>query len=115
VKTNPMRLVGNLLLKAPILQAPYSGTVIGSMADLNAASLDDVKDWFKSYYGPNNAVLVIAGDIDVKTAFEKVNKYSGDISPGTPVAKHDEWISKISGIHWRICKTRLFHFFIMVK
>ena len=44
---------------------PYSWTVIGSMEDLNAASLDDVKEWFKTYYGPNNAVLVIAGDIAV--------------------------------------------------
>src|SRR5436190_14692058 len=43
---------------------PYSWTVIGSMDDLNAASLDDVKDWFKTYYGPANAVLVIAGDVN---------------------------------------------------
>jgi zinc protease len=42
---------------------PYSWTVIGSMEDLDAAKLDDVKEWFKTYYGPNNAVLVIAGDI----------------------------------------------------
>ena len=52
---------------------PYSWTVIGSMEDLNAASLDDVQEWFKSYYGPNNAVLVLAGDIDLETAKEKVN------------------------------------------
>ena len=48
---------------------PYSWTVIGSMEDLNAASLDDVKEWFKTYYGAANAVLVIAGDVkaeDVK-------------------------------------------------
>ena len=52
---------------------PYSWTVIGSMEDLNAATLDDVQEWFKSYYGPNNAVLVLAGDIDLETAKEKVN------------------------------------------
>ena len=51
---------------------PYSWTVIGSMEDLNAASLDDVQEWFKSYYGPNNAVLVLAGDIDLETAKEKL-------------------------------------------
>ena len=51
---------------------PYSWTVIGSMDDLNAASLDDVKDWFQTYYGPANAVLVLAGDIDVATAKAKV-------------------------------------------
>ncbi|MDX1661123.1 MAG: pitrilysin family protein, partial [Gemmatimonadota bacterium] len=43
---------------------PYSWTTIGSMEDLNAASLDDVKDWFRRYYGAANATLVIAGDID---------------------------------------------------
>ena len=51
---------------------PYHHTTIGSMNDLNAASLDDVKTWFRSWYGPNNAVLVLAGDIDLATAKEKV-------------------------------------------
>jgi zinc protease len=58
---------------------PYHWQTIGSMADLDAASLDDVKTWFKSWYGPNNAVLVLAGDIDVATAKQKVAKYFGDI------------------------------------
>ncbi|WP_449446676.1 M16 family metallopeptidase [Thermomonas brevis] len=62
---------------------PYHHTVIGSMNDLDAASLDDVKTWFKTWYGPNNAVLVLAGDIDVATAKEKVAKYFGDI-PASP-------------------------------
>jgi len=62
---------------------PYGHTVIGSMNDLNAASLDDVKQWFRTWYGPNNAVLVLAGDIDVKTAKEKVAKYFGHI-PASP-------------------------------
>ncbi|QNN45518.1 insulinase family protein [Thermomonas brevis] len=62
---------------------PYHHSTIGSMNDLNAASLDDVKTWFKTWYGPNNAVLVLAGDIDVATAKEKVAKYFGDI-PATP-------------------------------
>src|SRR6185436_11189449 len=43
---------------------PYAHTVIGSMDDLNAAKLDDVKEWFKTYYGPSNAVLVVAGDVN---------------------------------------------------
>ena len=43
---------------------PYSWSTIGSMEDLDAASLEDVQDWFKTYYGPNNAVLALAGDID---------------------------------------------------
>ena len=62
---------------------PYHHTTIGSMNDLNAASLDDVKNWFRTWYGPNNAVLVLAGDIDLATAKEKVAKYFGDI-PATP-------------------------------
>lgn len=62
---------------------PYHHTTIGSMADLNAASLEDVKNWFRTWYGPNNAVLVLAGDIDLKTAKEKAARYFGDI-PATP-------------------------------
>ncbi|WP_462158367.1 M16 family metallopeptidase [Pseudoalteromonas sp. GB56] len=73
---------------------PYSWSVIGSMEDLNAASLEDVHQWFKDYYGPNNAVLVLAGDIDVETAKQKVGKYFGDIKPGKPVGKLDKWIAK---------------------
>ena len=62
---------------------PYHHSTIGSMNDLNAASLEDVKTWFKTWYGPNNAVLVLAGDIDLATAKEKVSKFFGDI-PATP-------------------------------
>ncbi len=61
---------------------PYGHTTIGSMADLDAASLDDVRGWFRQHYGPNNAVLVLAGDVDVKTARTLVQKYFGDIPSG---------------------------------
>src|SRR3546814_4499663 len=61
---------------------PYGHTTIGSMADLDAASLADVKQWFHDHYGPNNAVLVLAGDIDLATAKAKVQKYIGDIPRG---------------------------------
>ncbi|MCD7099887.1 pitrilysin family protein [Stenotrophomonas sp. MMGLT7] len=66
---------------------PYHHGVIGSMNDLNAASLDDVKTWFRTWYGPNNAVLVLAGDIDVATAKEKVARYFGDIAAGPTMAQ----------------------------
>lgn len=66
---------------------PYHHSVIGSMNDLNAASLDDVKQWFRTWYGPNNAVLVLAGDIDVATAKEKVTRYFGDIPAGPSMAQ----------------------------
>ncbi|RZA37469.1 MAG: insulinase family protein [Lysobacteraceae bacterium] len=65
---------------------PYSWQTIGSMADLDAATLDDVKTWFKSWYGPNNAVLVLAGDIDLKTAKQKVTEYFGDITASATLA-----------------------------
>jgi len=70
---------------------PYSWEVVGSMEDLNAATLDDVREWFETYYGPNNATLVLAGDIDVETAREKVERYFGDIPPGPPITKRDTW------------------------
>ena len=58
---------------------PYHHSVIGSMEDLNAASIDDVKEFFRVYYAPNNAVLVLVGDLDTKEALGKVKKYFGDI------------------------------------
>ncbi|MFT3977385.1 MAG: pitrilysin family protein, partial [Sphingomonas bacterium] len=61
---------------------PYGHTTIGSMADLDAASLSDVKAWFREHYGPNNAVLVLAGDIDAATAKPLVEKYFGAIPAG---------------------------------
>lgn len=64
---------------------PYHHSTIGSMADLNSASLDDVKKWFTDNYGPNNAVLVLAGDIDVPTAKAKVQQWFGDIPRGAAV------------------------------
>ena len=66
---------------------PYHRSVIGSMADLDAASLDDVKGWFRSWYGPNNAVLVLAGDIDLATAKAKVTRYFGDIPASITVPR----------------------------
>lgn len=76
---------------------PYGHSVIGSMADLDAASLDDVKTWFKNYYGPANATLVLAGDITVAEAKAKVEKYFGDIPSGPPVTRQKAWIAKRTG------------------
>ncbi|MEJ7604151.1 MAG: pitrilysin family protein [Kofleriaceae bacterium] len=66
---------------------PYHHTTIGSMTDLSSATLDDVKNWFRSWYGPNNAVLVLAGDIDLATAKAKVTRYFGDIAPTATVPR----------------------------
>src|SRR5271167_32875 len=62
----------------------YKHSTIGSMTDLNAASLDDVKDFFRIYYAPNNAVLTLVGDFDADEALAKVKKYFGTI-PAQPV------------------------------
>ena len=65
---------------------PYHHSTIGSMGDLNSASLGDVKKWFTDNYGPNNAVLVIAGDVDLATAKAKVGEWFGDIPRGPAIA-----------------------------
>ena len=64
---------------------PYHHSTIGSMDDLSSATLDDVKGWFRDHYGPNNAVLVLAGDIDTATAREKVTKWFGAIPAGPAI------------------------------
>jgi zinc protease len=92
---------------------PYSWTVIGSMKDLDAASLSDVQEWFKTYYGPNNVTVVIAGDITPEVAREKVEKYYGEIPAGPPIDKQEVWIAKRSGTHrgWvqdRVPQARLY-------
>jgi zinc protease len=92
---------------------PYSWTVIGSMKDLDAASLSDVQEWFKTYYGPNNVTVVIAGDVTPEVAREKVQKYYGDIPAGPPIAKQEVWIAKRTGTHrgWvqdRVPQARLY-------
>ena len=61
---------------------PYRHSTIGSMADLDAASLEDLRRWHRENYGPNNAVLVLAGDIDVPTARRKAQQYFGHIPRG---------------------------------
>ncbi|MGZ8939747.1 MAG: M16 family metallopeptidase [Limisphaerales bacterium] len=86
---------------------PYSWTVIGSMEDLNAASLDDVKDWFRTYYGAANSVLVVAGDVNPDEVHAKVQKYFGDIPSGPPISKHENWIAKRSGSQRQIMQDRV--------
>ena len=74
---------------------PYSWSVIGSMEDLNAASLEDVKEWFKKYYGASNAVVVMAGDITPEEARKKAEQYFGHIDAGPAVKKRGPWIAKM--------------------
>ncbi len=73
---------------------PYSWDTIGSMEDLDAATVEDVKTWFETWYGPNNAVLVLAGDIEAEDAFQRAEKYFGDIQPGPPLTRPQRWIPR---------------------
>ena len=84
----PYGLVDYARLKATVPpDHPYGHSVIGSMADLDAASLDDVRNWFRQHYGPNNAVLVLAGDVDLATARPLVEKWFGGIPAGPKQAR----------------------------
>jgi zinc protease len=68
---------------------PYHWTVIGSMEDLKNASLEDVKNFYDSYYGPNNATLVIAGDFDSEDVRKMVDKYFAEIQARKPVEERE--------------------------
>ncbi len=71
-------------------QHPYGHSTIGSMADLDAATLADVRNFFATHYLPNNAVLTLAGDVDEETAFAKAERYFGGLARGPAPAEPDE-------------------------
>lgn len=75
---------------------PYSWPTIGSMADLDAASLEDVRAWFKQWYGPANAIVTVAGDIDPAAALDLVKLNFADIPAGPPVSHRDDWVPQRS-------------------
>ena len=93
-ENQPFGRVWETLFKASFPQGhPYSWMPIGSMEDLNAASLEDVHAWFRTYYGAANATLVLAGDIDAKTAREKAERYFGHIPAGPALTRRGPWIA----------------------
>ncbi len=79
------------------LPHPYNWMTIGSQEDLDAASLDHVKDFFTRYYGPSNASLAIAGDINPAEALELANRYFGDLPAAEAVARIGRQDSPLSG------------------
>ncbi len=88
VDNQPYGTVGEILGAATYPQGhPYSWPVIGSMTDLSAASIDDVKAFFRQYYAPNNATIVITGDFDPVQTKAWIAKYFGDISRGKPIPR----------------------------
>ena len=76
---------------------PYSWPTIGSMEDLNAASVQDVQTWYRSFYGPNNCVLSLAGDITPERALALVKKYFDGIPAGPPVDRATQWVPRLDG------------------
>lgn len=92
---------------------PYSWSTIGSMEDLDAASLEDVKEWFRTYYGAANAVLVIAGDVQPEEVKKEVEHYFGDIPAGPVLKRAQSWVAKMSGekratLEDRVPQTRIY-------
>jgi zinc protease len=109
-ENQPYAIVEDLIVKSTYPAAhPYAHTVIGSMEDLDSATLEDVREWFKTYYTPSNAVLVIAGDISVKDAYAKANEQFGGIPPGPPVAHQRAWVAKMTGEHREVVHDRVPH------
>src|SRR5690606_39161565 len=74
---------------------PYSWSPIGRMEDLDAATLADVQQWYRTYYGPNNVVLSLAGDVTVERARELVTKYFAGIPPVPPITRSASWVPKL--------------------
>ncbi len=93
-QNQPYAIAQDLIIRATYPEEhPYGHSVIGSMDDLQAASLEQVREWFRTYYGPSNAVLVLAGDITPDEARARVERYFGAFNPGTPVA-HPEGLGR---------------------
>ena len=86
---------------------PYHGVVIGSHEDIQAAKLADVKQFFKEYYGPNNATVSIVGDINPKEAVQLAQKYFGSIKRGPAVKKMDVPAARITSEQRRVVPSRI--------
>ena len=86
---------------------PYSWTVIGKMEDLNAASLEDVNEWFKGYYGAANAVISIAGDVEPQDIYKRVLKYFGDIPAGPTIQRQEVNVPVHNGDTYQVYEDRV--------
>ena len=75
---------------------PYRHSIIGSMEDLEAASLEDVHEWFNTYYGASNVVLVLAGDISLEDAKTKVEYYFAGAPAGEPLSYPQKWVPQLA-------------------
>jgi len=75
---------------------PYSWPTIGEIPDIEAATLDDVRDWFNTHYGPDNAILVVAGDVEAEDVQQRVEHYFGAIPPGPTLHRPTRDIAPLS-------------------
>ena len=107
-ENQPYAIAYDLITKNTFPQGhPYSWTVIGEMEDLDAASLEDVHEWFRTYYGAANAVISVAGDIAPEEARELVERYFGSIPSGPPVARQQSWVARRTGEHRQTVEDRV--------
>ncbi len=107
-ENNPYGKQWDLLTKAMYPKGhPYSWTVIGEMEDLNAASLEDVHEWFKAYYGTANAVIAIAGDVNPQEIYAKVLNYFGDIPSGPTIERQEVNIPVHNGDTYQVYEDRV--------
>jgi zinc protease len=96
IDNQPYGRVGEIFAAAMYPKGhPYSWPVIGSMADLSAASEEDVKAFFRIYYAPNNTTMAIVGDFDPVQAKAWVKKYFGDLPQGAPVQRPNVPLAKL--------------------
>ena len=91
--------MSHLLLQPTLFPPPhpYSWPVIGSQEDLDAAELEDIKDFFRKYYSPSNASLAIAGDFDSAEATGLIERYFGDIPAGPAINRVGRMVSPLKG------------------
>ncbi|MCH8099680.1 MAG: insulinase family protein [Proteobacteria bacterium] len=96
-ETRPYAKMGDMIRAGlyPV-DHPYRHSTIGSMDDLDAASLEDVHAWFNKYYGASNVVMVLAGDISIEDAKEKVEFYFGEAPAGVPLSHAKKWIPNLA-------------------
>jgi zinc protease len=89
VENQPYGKLNEIIYDQAFTTHPYKHPVIGSMADLEAASIEDVRDFFKTYYVPDNATLVLVGDFDSKEAMDLVNRYLGRVPKASKPVPRD--------------------------
>ncbi len=97
----------NILERLYPANHPYHWPVIGSMADLQAATLADVRQFFQTYYTPNNATLAIAGDITARDARQLVERYFGDIPRGPAVTRTPPPPVQVAGVVGAVLEDRV--------